>query len=94
MVSALRPNHPNKLHLFFYKGGQGASTVSAKLLLEACLRLRPGRIFLAELRGEETFYFLRRLGNPASVTSVHTGSCEFAFEQISLMVRESAGVAG
>ena len=90
------PSHPNKLHLFYSKGGQGASAVSAKLLLEACLRLRPDRIFLAEMRGEEAFYFLRLAasGHPGSVTSVHAGSCELAFEQISLMVRESAGGGG
>ncbi len=90
------PNHPNKLHLFYSKGGQGASAVSAKLLLEACLRLRPDRIFLAEMRGEEAFYFLRLAasGHPGSVTSVHAGSCELAFEQIALMVRESAGGGG
>jgi type IV secretion system protein VirB11 len=90
------PNHPNKLHLFYSKGGQGASSVSAKLLLEACLRLRPDRIFLAEMRGEEAFYFLRLAasGHPGSVTSVHAGSCDLAFEQIALMVRESAGGGG
>jgi type IV secretion system protein VirB11 len=90
------PNHPNKLHLFYSKGSQGASAVTAKLLLEACLRLRPDRIFLAEMRGEEAFYFLRLAasGHPGSVTSVHAGSCELAFDQISLMVRESAGGGG
>ncbi len=90
------PSHPNKLRLFYSKGGQGASAVSAKLLLEACLRLRPDRIFLAEMRGEEAFYFLRLAasGHPGSVTSVHAGSCELAFEQIALMVRESAGGSG
>jgi type IV secretion system protein VirB11 len=90
------PNHPNKLHLFYSKGGQGASAVSAKLLLEACLRLRPDRIFLSEMRGEEAFHFLRLAasGHPGSVTSVHAGSCELAFEQIALMVRESAGGGG
>jgi type IV secretion system protein VirB11 len=90
------PNHPNNLHLFYSKGSQGASAVTAKLLLEACLRLRPDRIFLAEMRGEEAFYFLRLAasGHPGSITSVHAGSCELAFDQISLMVRESAGGGG
>ena len=48
------------------------------------------------MRGEEAFYFLRLAasGHPGSVTSVHAGSCELAFEQISLMVRESAGGGG
>lgn len=90
------PNHTNKAHLFYSKGGQGTSSVSAKMLLEACLRLRPDRIFLAEMRGEEAFYFLRLAasGHPGSITSVHAGSCDLAFEQIALMVRESAGGGG
>ena len=33
-------------------------------------------------------------GHPGSITSVHAGSCELAFDQISLMVRESAGGGG
>jgi type IV secretion system protein VirB11 len=92
----LLPSHENKLHLFYSKNGQGASTVTAKQLLEACLRLRPDRIFLAEVRGEEAYYFLRLAasGHPGSVTSLHAGSCELAFEQIALMVRESPAGGG
>ena len=90
------PSHVNKLNLFYSKNAQGASSVSAKQLLEACLRLRPDRIFLAEVRGEEAYYFLRLAasGHPGSVTSLHAGSCELAFEQIALMVRESPAGGG
>ena len=90
------PSHENKLNLFYSKNAQGASSISAKQLLEACLRLRPDRIFLAEVRGEEAYYFLRLAasGHPGSVTSLHAGSCELAFEQIALMVRESPAGGG
>ena len=90
------PSHRNKAHLFYSKNGQGASDVSAKMLLEATNRMRPDRVFLAEMRGEEAFYFLRLAasGHPGSITSLHAGSCEQAFDQISLMVRESAGGGG
>ncbi len=90
------PSHDNKLHLFYSKNAQGTSAVTAKQLLEACLRLRPDRIFLAEVRGEEAYYFLRLAasGHPGSVTSLHAGSCELAFEQIALMVRESPAGGG
>lgn len=92
----LLPSHANKLHLFYSKNAQGTSSVSAKELLEACLRLRPDRIFLAEVRGEEAYYFLRLAasGHPGSITSLHAGSCELAFEQLALMVRESAAGGG
>lgn len=90
------PSHPNKLHLFYSKGGQGASHVDARDLLEACLRLRPDRIFLAELRGPEAYSFLRLAasGHPGSMSSLHAGSCALAFEQLALMVRESGAGGG
>lgn len=84
--------HPNAVHLYYSKDDQGRSRVSAKQLLEASLRLRPDRILLAELRGEEAYHFLRNVssGHPGSITSVHAGSVELAVEQVSLLVRESA----
>jgi type IV secretion system protein VirB11 len=86
------PNHPNRVHLLYSKGGQGIAKVSPKELLESSLRLRPDRILLAELRGEEAFYFIRNAasGHP-SLTSAHGTSPALCFEQIGLMVKESAG---
>ena len=90
------PGHVNSLHLFFSRGDQGAAKVSASSLLEACLRLRPDRILLAEMRGEEAFSFLRLAasGHPGSLTSVHAGSAELAFDQIALMARQSPAGKG
>ena len=90
------PNHPNVVHLFYSRDGQGTAQVTAKSLLEACLRMKPDRIFLAELRGDECFSFVRLAasGHPGSITSVHAGSCALAFEQMSLMIRESAAGGG
>ncbi len=90
------PNHPNVVHLFYSKDGQGTARVSAKSLLQACLRMKPDRIFLAELRGEECFQFIRLAasGHPGSITSVHAGSCALAIEQMALMIRESGAGGG
>jgi type IV secretion system protein VirB11 len=90
------PNHPNVVHLFYSKDAQGTARVTAKSLLEACLRMKPDRIFLAEVRGDECFYFVRLAasGHPGSITSVHAGSCALALEQMSLMIRESSGGHG
>jgi type IV secretion system protein VirB11 len=84
--------HANVVRLYYSKDGQGRARVTPKQLLEASLRLRPDRILLAELRGEEAYYFLRNVssGHPGSVTSVHAGSCDLAFEQVALLVKESA----
>ncbi len=90
------PNHPNAVHLFYSKDAQGTARVTAKSLLEACLRMRPDRIFLAEVRGDECFSFVRLAasGHPGSMTSVHAGSCALAFEQMALMIRESGAGGG
>jgi type IV secretion system protein VirB11 len=90
------PNHPNVVHLFYSKDAQGVARVTAKSLLEACLRMKPDRIFLAEVRGDECFSFVRLAasGHPGSITSVHAGSCALAFEQMALMIRESGAGGG
>jgi len=90
------PQHPNVVHLFYSKDGQGTARVTAKSLLEACLRMRPDRIFLAEVRGDECFHFVRLAasGHPGSITSVHAGSCALAIEQMALMIRESGAGSG
>jgi type IV secretion system protein VirB11 len=83
--------HDNVVRLFYSKDDQGVARVTAKQLLEASLRLRPDRILLAELRGEEAYHFLRNVssGHPGSITSVHAGSAALAFEQLALLVKES-----
>ncbi|HEY1129967.1 MAG TPA: P-type DNA transfer ATPase VirB11 [Roseateles sp.] len=90
------PHHPNAVHLFYSKGAQGTARVTPKSLLEACLRMKPDRIFLAEVRGDECFHFVRLAasGHPGSITSVHAGSCALAFEQMALMIRETGAGGG
>ena len=84
--------HANSVRLLYSKDGQGLARVSAKQLLEASLRMRPDRILLAELRGEEAYYYLRNVnsGHPGSITSIHASSAGLAFEQLTLLVKESA----
>jgi type IV secretion system protein VirB11 len=85
--------HANHVRLFYSKDDQGLSKVTPKQLLESCLRMKPDRILLAELRAEEAFDYLRNVnsGHPGSITSVHAGSCELAFEQLVLLVKQSPG---
>jgi type IV secretion system protein VirB11 len=84
--------HPNHVRLFYSKDDQGLSRVTPKHLLESCLRMKPDRILLAELRAEEAFDYLRNVnsGHPGSITSIHAGTCELAFEQLVLLVKQSA----
>jgi type IV secretion system protein VirB11 len=83
--------HPNHVRLYYSKDDQGLARVTPKQLLECCLRLRPDRILLAELRAGEAFDYLRNVssGHPGSITSVHAGSAELAFEQLVLLVKQS-----
>ena len=87
---------PNVVHLLYSKGGQSASNVTAKSCMEACLRMKPDRIILAELRGDEAFYFIRNCasGHPGSITSCHSGSTEQTWDQLGLMVKASNEGAG
>lgn len=88
--------HPNHVRLFYSKDDQGLARVTPKQLLECCLRMRPDRILLAELRAEEAFDYLRNVnsGHPGSITSVHATSAELAFEQLVLLVKQSPGGRG
>ena len=87
---------PNVVHLLYSKGGQSSSNVTAKSCMEACLRMKPDRIILAELRGDEAFYFIRNCasGHPGSITSCHAGSTEQTWDQLALMVKASSEGAG
>jgi type IV secretion system protein VirB11 len=87
---------PNVVHLLYSKGGQSASNVTAKSCMEACLRMKPDRIILAELRGDESFYFIRNCasGHPGSITSCHSGSITQTWDQLALMVKASNEGAG
>lgn len=89
-------SQPNVVHLLYSKGGQSASNVTAKSCMEACLRMKPDRIILAELRGDESFYFIRNCasGHPGSITSCHAGSTAQTWDQLALMVKASAEGAG
>ena len=87
---------PNVVHLLYSKGGQSSSSVTAKTCMEACLRMKPDRIILAELRGDESFYFIRNCasGHPGSITSCHAGSVNQTWDQLALMVKASPEGSG
>jgi len=84
--------HANHVRLYYSKDDQGQARVTPRQLLECCLRMRPDRILLAELRAGEAFDFLRCVnsGHPGSITSVHAASAELAFEQMVLLVKQSS----
>ena len=84
----LHPVQPNFVALVATKGEQGHARVTAQSLLEASLRMRPDRIILGEVRGEEAYTFLQAInsGHPGSLSTVHADSPHGAFEQLALKV--------
>jgi type IV secretion system protein VirB11 len=85
------PEHPNRVHLLASRGGQGRAKVTTQDLIEACLRLRPDRIIVGELRGAEAFSFLRAIntGHPGSISTLHADTPHMAIEQLKLMVLQA-----
>jgi type IV secretion system protein VirB11 len=85
------PHLPNRVHLLASKGGQGRAQVTMQDLIEACLRLRPDRLMLGELRGKEAFTFLRAVntGHPGSISTLHADTPLLAIEQLTLMVMQA-----
>lgn len=78
------PNHPNRVHLFY-------KDVTPKLLLASCMRMKPDRIFLTELRGDEAYDYLVALntGHGGSITTVHANDCQSAYYRIATLVKQS-----
>lgn len=87
----LRLRHENAVGLIAARGALSEAEVSAEDLLIAALRLRPDRIILGELRGNEAFTFLRAVntGHPGSMTTVHADTPARAIEQLTLLVLQA-----
>ena len=83
--------HANSVALLAIKGALGEAQVNADDLLQAALRMRPDRIILGELRGNEAYTFLRAIntGHPGSMTTIHADSPEGALEQLALIVLQA-----
>jgi type IV secretion system protein VirB11 len=87
----LQVRQPNVVGLLAARSALGEADVTANDLVAASLRMRPDRIILGELRGEEAFAFLRAVntGHPGSMTTVHADSAERAIEQIVLLALQA-----
>lgn len=87
----IRLKHANAVGLIAARGSLSEAEVSAEDLLIAALRMRPDRIILGELRGQEAFTFLRAVntGHPGSMTTIHADTPQRAIEQLALLVLQS-----
>ena len=86
------PNHPNHVHLFYSREAVENLSLSAKDALASCLRMKPDRILLAEVRGDEAWEYVKAVntGHPGSITSAHANGAFETFEQLTAFVKDSA----
>jgi type IV secretion system protein VirB11 len=82
----LFPRQENSVALKADRSGQGERTPAR--LLEASLRMRPDRIILGELRGEESRTFLEAIntGHGGSFTTIHADTARKAIDRLAIMV--------
>ncbi|GIU48854.1 P-type DNA transfer ATPase VirB11 [Shewanella sairae] len=80
------PNHPNHVHLYYKNKG-----ITPKTIIEACMRMKPDHVLLAELRGDEAWNYIEMLntGHSGSLTTIHANDCYSAFPRLAGLVKQS-----
>ncbi len=68
---------------------EGLGEVSIRTLVKSALRMRPDRIVVGEVRGEEAIDMLQAMntGHDGSLTTLHAGSAKEAIARLVLMAR-------
>lgn len=84
------PNHANHVHLFY--GGH----IKAKMIVAACMRINPDRVFLTELRGDEAWDYVSLLntGHPGGLMSTHANDALSVHYRIAQLAMESPASNG
>ncbi len=87
----LQLRHENAVGLIGARGATGEAEIDAADLLIAALRMRPDRIILGEIRGNEATTYLRAIntGHPGSLSTVHADSPVRAIDQLALLVLQT-----
>lgn len=75
-------------------GPDGQGAVSLKDLIKSSLRMRPDRIIVGEVRGEEAFDMVQAMstGHPGSMSTGHGNSCQEMLERICLLILISSNL--
>jgi len=81
--------HLNQVQLLAFKSDQGESQISMQDLVQCCLRLRPDRIIMGEIRGREIMDFVSACstGHECSLTTIHANNPEIAFMRMTQMYK-------
>lgn len=88
----LNPDQPNTVRLVADRAPGSAR--STDKLLQSAMRMRPDRIIVGELRGDEAFTFLEAIntGHGGSMSTIHAETAEKAIDRIVMLVI-SGGIA-
>ncbi len=81
--------HVNQVNLLASKNAQGIAQVSMQDLVQCCLRLRPDRIIMGEIRGREILDFISACstGHEGSLTTIHANNPRIAFMRMTQMYK-------
>jgi type IV secretion system protein VirB11 len=87
-VPELYVPHANRVRLFYSRGAQSRAAVQAGDLVMATLRMRPDRIILGELRGDDAVHWLSAAnsGHSGTLATIHADEPQLALEKMALMV--------
>ena len=90
-------NQPNHVRLLYSHGDQGVAAVDQRQLLEACLRMRPDRVLVGELRDPDAAYtYANELmtGHPGSPSTIHGADASQAVTRLFNLIKGSAAGRG
>ncbi len=84
--------HKNQVQLLASKGEQGEAAITMQDLVQCCLRLRPDRIIMGEIRGKEVMDFVSACstGHDGSMTTIHANHPRMAFMRMTQMYKLNA----
>jgi pilus assembly protein CpaF len=87
-TSELQIAKPNVVRLEARRAQPGVEAVTMRRLLKATLRLRPDRILVGEIRGEEALELLQALntGHRGTLSTTHANSAAESLERFALCV--------
>ncbi|MFI4956711.1 MAG: P-type DNA transfer ATPase VirB11 [Gammaproteobacteria bacterium] len=82
-------HNENQVRLFYTRGTQGIASVSAADLITSCLRMRPDRIIMGELRGDDAVHWLAAAnsGHEGTLSTIHADTPAMAIEKMIEMVK-------
>jgi type IV secretion system protein VirB11 len=84
--------HPNQVNLIFTRNTKADEKLRVKGVLASTLRQFPSRVLLAEIRGDEAYFFFQNVvnsGHPGTMASFHANSPKMAFRRMANMIQAS-----